>query len=490
MKLRTQVALTTFSKTTKHLGVFILSIVLARYFSTAEYGTYLQVQLVATTTIYLSIFGVPHSIYYFLPKTNDRKRFARNTGLLMLTLAALSTWIIYLSMGLLGSSLNNPLLTDFALIVCGFIFFQIPIKMFEPLSIASKNVKTFVIVNLTFNLSFFFAVLIPVVFGQPLSVILYWLLVFFSIQFFVILMVSARMIHKLEINTEISLDIKLKEQIKYSAPIGFSGMIGEIARQTDKIIVSSYFTPDQFAIYARGAMEIPVINVIANSMNNILMPNFVGFYDSKDTQGLLEQWHSSIRVMALIVYPGFVFFVCTADILIPLLFSDKYIDSIIIFQVYTFALITKVTTYDAIVRAAGKTRVLLKLALASIVLNISLTILLIESIGIVGAPFATVITMFVVRFLYLKTTSDLLSIMISDVFPWKSLAHIILIALISFLPIILVRNLDYHSAILLILMSVFYAPLYFFLIKRFKVLNNKEKGALRGVLPKRAHIFI
>ncbi|PCI71148.1 MAG: hypothetical protein COB38_06540, partial [Gammaproteobacteria bacterium] len=77
MRLSTQVILTSLSKSLKHVGVFILAIFLTRYFTKYEYGSYIQVMLIANTVIYLAIFGIPSSVYYFLPRSKEKKRMMK-----------------------------------------------------------------------------------------------------------------------------------------------------------------------------------------------------------------------------------------------------------------------------------------------------------------------------------------------------------------------------------------------------------------------------
>ena len=62
----------------------------------------------------------------------------------------------------------------------------------------------------------------------------------------------------------------MKEIIKYSAPLGIASMMGTIMLQLDKIIVSSMCTPEEFANYVNGAIEIPLIAVITGSISAVI----------------------------------------------------------------------------------------------------------------------------------------------------------------------------------------------------------------------------
>ena len=124
--------------------------------------------------------------------------------------------------------------------------------------------------------------------------------------------------------------------------------------------------------------------------------------------------------------------------LIPFLFSEAYLDSVIIFQIYCLSLISRVTSYDLVARAVGRTPVMFRVSLLSLILNIILSITLIQAFGIIGAPIATVLVLLITRVVHLAIITQLLEIPMKEVFPWRSLFSLLLMAVlcsISFWPV-------------------------------------------------------
>lgn len=483
MKLRFQVLATTFSKTTKHISVFVLGIVMARMLPVEIYGTYLQVQLVVNTLLYAAIFGIPHSIYYFLPRVRLKRRFILSTAMLMFVLATTVSLATYFAMPWISEKLNNADLTAFALIVALLLFFQIPIKIFEPAMISLQKVPLFVVVNATFNVSFLFVVLAPLLLGFDLYELLLVIVGFYVVQFVVIAIALAHSAYS-AVDDDDGEDHQLAEQLKFSVPIGFSGVIGEVASQVDKVIVSMFFGPYQYAIYTRGALQIPLLNVISHSLHNILMPNFVKAVKDNDTPALLKAWHGAMRLMAFFVYPTFVFFVATADLFIPALYSDKYAEASVIFQVYMFTLLRRITSPDAIIRAIGKTSILLKMSAFSIILNVSLTYYLISRLGVIGAPLATVLMTYTVFGIYLIVVGRMLNVPLRSLVPWASLVQFLMISAIAIVVASLLRLVDLPRIGLLLCIGVVFGVIYLALLRKSTALEETEKTALRGVLPR------
>lgn len=484
MKLRFQVLLTTASKTTKHISVFLLGVIMARMLPVETYGTYLQVQLVVNTVLYAAIFGVPHSIYYFLPQVRMRRRFLALTAMMMMAVATVVSIAIYFLTPWLSLKLNNADLSSFAIVIALLILLQVPIKIFEPTMITAKRVPIFVVVNMTFNVALFFVVLVPLLLQYSLADLFQVLVIFHVIQFATIGFALAYASRTIVDNPDGN-DHSISKQLKYSLPIGFSGTIGEVARQIDKIIISMLFNPYQFAVYSRGALQIPLLNVISHSLHNILMPNFVAAYQNNDIPELLRVWHSAMRMMALIVYPTFAFFVVTADIFIPTLFSDKYAEASIIFQIYIFTLLRRITSGDSIIRAVGRTGVLLKITIFSVFLNIGLTYALVKQFGTVGAPVGTVVTTYLVFAYYLRVVGKLLDVPIRKIVPWRSLLQLLTISGIAIALASLLRLLDLQRSTTLMLIFFAFSIIYWLLLRRSNILSEYERSALRGVLPRR-----
>jgi O-antigen/teichoic acid export membrane protein len=390
--------------------------------------------------------------------------------------------VVYASIGTIAEILSNPDLVGLAAIMGGLLFFQVPIKLFEPAMIAAKRVGTFVLLNATFNFLFFFPIAIPALLGWSIEDILQSMLVFYIVQF------AAMMIALLSVTRTLTGQVdgetySFKAQVVYSVPIGLSGMVGEIGRQTDKIIVGGLFDPAQYAIYTRGAMEIPLLNVISNSLHNIMMPRFVEAYRDGNKDELLGNWHSAIRLMAAFIYPACAFFIATGDLLVPFLYSDRFAEASVIFQIYMLTLLVRITTGDVIIRAIGRTNVLLKLSVAAIVLNIIMTVGLIKMMGITGAPTATVLTSYVMTAAYVQVVSKLLDIQAVRIFPWRALGKIMMVSIVAIGLASLFRFLDLSRPAMLGSIFVLFGFIYLIIFRLARILEDRERDAVHSLLP-------
>jgi len=489
VKFGIDLILTTLSKTSKQIGILVLSVVLTRYLSKTEYGTYLHVQLIANVAIWSFMLGIPHSIYYFLPKVREQRRLILSTLAMVLTIAALVTLAIVLSGDSLAKLLNNPDLVTLLGLTALITFFQIPLAIFEPVLIAADRVRTFIRWDALFNVSFFLVVFIPAVLTGDVYPILLALCWYHAVQLTVVLLVLIQTALRYDNHSNPEKEAYLvKDQLHYSFPIGLSQGIFELARYGDKIIVSHFFNPEVLAVYARGAMDIPLLNIINNTIDNLMMPQLIEAFKDGSANNLLKLWHDTIALTASFMYPSFFFLVYTAPYLIPGLYGEEYRDAVLIFQIYSCGILFRVSTYNVIVRVIGKTKMMAWVASASETANILGTILLVQLYGILGAPAATVVASGVIVAGYLWGIGRDLDVKIRDIFPWRRLMHICTLAALALLPLVLVSTMltdDFGNWATIGIMAPIYTVSFWVLMRFVPVLSDYQRELLRMMLPGR-----
>jgi O-antigen/teichoic acid export membrane protein len=220
-------------------------------------------------------------------------------------------------------------------------------------------------------------------------------------------------------------------QLKYAVPLGLAGMIGKISLSLDKMIVSSMCTPEQFAVYVNGAIEIPLIGILTGSVMAVLIPDLVKIYKAAQYQELMELWHRAMVKCALFIFPIMIFLFVMAPEVMRVLFSVKYEASAVPFRIYLLLLPIRITTFGAIFMAAGKNTLILYRTIVGLLLNLVLSIILIKFIGAIGAAVATVIVIYVWNIPYcLFFIGKILHTGIFRIFPYQRLANILLIAVL------------------------------------------------------------
>ena len=84
------------------------------------------------------------------------------------------------------------------------------------------------------------------------------------------------------------------------------------AFQFDRLVVSRDFTSALYAVYAIGAVELPLSVIVQQAVNAVLVPAMTRHYAAGDMPGLTALWKRAIRRTSLVLFPTFVFFMLTA----------------------------------------------------------------------------------------------------------------------------------------------------------------------------------
>lgn len=374
----------------------VIGIILARILIPADLGSYRQLFLIYSTFSTLMLLGIPNSLLYFIPKlANDaaRKLFISRTVNLVSILAIAFGAAILLSRGFIAQSFNNPALKQLLLIYAVYPVFMFVTQIYSFVMLGmNKGIKAaqFTLFSvccdavLILGAAFLTKDLVAIVLALIFSAFLQWAFAQYQLCAH-----QSRFDYTREY---------FREQFAYSLPLGISSLIGMLSIQLDKFVISGFFTPEQFAVFSIGAMELPFISIFSNSVNSVLLPSISepGLNSNK-----AEIFRGAVRKNALIIFPLAMLFFIYARPIITLLYTPLYIDSVPFFQVYLLILPLRAAVFGVIFLALGKTKYILYNAFITLCLNLILNIILVKYIGMMGAALATVIVTWISVFLYL-----------------------------------------------------------------------------------------
>ncbi len=405
----------------------LVGIILARILVPAELGSYRQLFLIYSTFSTLLLLGIPQSVLYFLPKLrhiDSKREFISRTVNLVSVLAFLFGLGIFLLRGFIARIFRNPQLETMLILYAVYPLFMFITQIYSQIMLGLKQpAKTAVYTMfsvaadfiLILGVALFTRNLYYIVLALMVSALLQWGFAHFQLRNYL---------------TKTSFDPAFYHDVfKYSLPLGLASIIGMLSVQLDKLVISGFFSPAQYAVFSIGAMELPFISILTKSVNAILLPHI-----SSQPQTMTETYRAAVRKNALIIFPiaalGFIF----AKPLITLLYTETYLASVPFFQVYLLNLPLRVATYGIIFMALHKTSYIMINSTITLGLNLVLNIALVRMIGMMGAVIATVIVSWLSVAVYLYWMRHKLKLDLQELFPLKALLKTALVAAISALP--------------------------------------------------------
>jgi len=366
--------------------------VLARVLTIDDYATYRQTILAFFFAVPLLTLGLPQALYYFLPTEHRRPRAVLLENLLMLAGMGLIFSIFLLAGGgkLLAMRFNNPGLERTLILFAPYPLLIMPALGLAACLMARGQVRAVAVYHLFSRL---------VTGSLIIGAVLLWrsapgAIIANVAAAGVVLVPALWLMLRATRGGQTSLPTPsgMWEQTKFAVPLGLTNVLATLSMSLDKVVVASMCSPEDFAIYANGAMEIPLIGVVTGSIMAVLLPDIRRLRVEGKNHEALDLWKRGAAKSALIILPIMCFLFFMAPDVMTVLYSPKYAASALPFRLYLLLLPFRVITFGVMVMAAGKSKLLLYRSATALLVNLALSMLLVHLLGYIGAAIAVIVT--------------------------------------------------------------------------------------------------
>ena len=468
------------SKAVGALLSLVISMFLSRYLSITSYGYYKEILLVYNTFVPILTLGIPTSINYFVPRSQSKeesKSYVYQSYLILSILGMFLTVFMFFGAKFLSVNIFH---TE-ALIQLFKIFSPIPVLSMPTLFYINLLIcedKTMLAAKLSLvfaMIRFIFILLVIFIFHAGLFLIILSILLYSAIQFVAVTILYVDLYGKISFVLNRTL---LRSQLSYAIPIAATSIIGILTAQTDKFMVSYFFNPAKYAMYANGAIEVPFVGIITGSINAVILPEFVKRWKLKEVDKMFTLWWNAIRKTGSILIPLMFFLLLYSKELLILLFSSKYELSASIFSIYLLKLPLRITIFGSILLAMGLSKAVFRYATYTLILNIVFNYLFIKLVGFKGPAIATVIVTYFIGVIQLIRISKETGRHLFDIFPYFNLLVILITSgILTFILSVIKPYFDSVSMLFSFSASfiLYYIVLFFALLK----LNIITKADLR-----------
>lgn len=158
----------------------------------------------------------------------------------------------------------------------------------------------------------------------------------------------------------------LARQLAYALPL-YSGLLLSIARdQLPAFFVALRASAADFAVYAVGTLEVPILAHLAVSVAEVLVLRNSGAFARGDLHDLAAVWHRAMQGLASVVLPVFVLLELYAGDLVQLLFGEAYAAAVPVFRVSLLAVPLSILMTSSLLRALAELRVIVLGEVASL----------------------------------------------------------------------------------------------------------------------------
>lgn len=365
----------------------------SRWLSKHDYATVRQTFLAYEFAAPLLILGLPNALYYFLPREMQSKRGVVVDNMALLVGAGLlfSFFIAFGGHRLLAMRFDNPDLRATLPWLFPYPLLVMPIAGLAAVLVFADRTRTLAVYNvlssLALTLAGIVAILVTKSYAMPVMVRVVIPAVFLPIALYLMFTAVPGAMRWPRWSSMVGM-------ARYSVPLGLATTLGSITLQMHSVIVASLCTPEDFAVYINGAMEIPIIGIVTGSITTVVFAEMAELCAKGDKPAALQLFHKASLKSASILFPTMCFLLVTAKPFIIFLYSEQYQASVIPFVIYLFVLPIRIVVYGAALMALGMTRVILVRSILDLAINSILCFVLVKTIGYIGAAIATIITLY------------------------------------------------------------------------------------------------
>jgi O-antigen/teichoic acid export membrane protein len=431
--------------------------VLARLVTKPELATYQQLNLLYNVAAPLLLVGTPTALLYFVARagsTEERRAWVLRAYVLLGTTGLVAACAAVLFRHLLADAFNNPPLSGAIIFYAPYLLFVFIAAATPPALVASGAAASAALLNAALGAFTLIALVTAAVIeptGKALALGL-------SASGAALAMASVLAVSRTLglATTDHELGNGLRSLLGYGLPMTVVALAGTIAFQFDRIVVGTSFSPHDFAIYALGAVEIPVFLLVGQAVTNVLIPALAQLWQAGDGAGMIALWHRSIHKMGVVLLPSFVFLMIMAEDVIRVLFGPGYEESVVIFRIYLFLIPLRVANWGIIPTAMGWTRFYAP-GVILLVANAAIALATVGPIGLAGPALAAPVATALAAFYYVWRLRPVLGIGILGLVPFRPLAMTLLIAALSSAPLLYIKHVPITSALRLVVAACAYS---------------------------------
>jgi O-antigen/teichoic acid export membrane protein len=426
---------------------FLVPIVLARTFSQEEFGYYKQLFLVFNVLLPFIDFGITNSLYYFMPRFPESKNtFVGQTIILTIILCLFAMACFFFFPNEIAQIFTKEnKIGQFVTLLGIFIICWHLSNLLEVVLIIEKRAFAAGIVTFLSESVRSIVSIVVVLLGYGLKELLVALV---AVALFRCSFMAYYLLSRYDIQWGIQRD-SITRQLAYSASFGAAVIISGLVGNVHLYIVSLTSTATEFAIFAVGCFQLPLLLVVVDS---IAKTSLVRMAELRNHENALEEIarviSNSCRKLWLIFFPIFVFLFVVADEFIELLFTAQYLPSVNIFRIFIFMIPISAILIQHVLRAFGDTKFILANNGFCLFCSIYLCWLGKSTFGLPGVALGVIFAQINWKLIFLFRCKKILHVKLSKLIPLNTLVKptflIVALGILSFLmkPIIPDNNLE------------------------------------------------
>jgi O-antigen/teichoic acid export membrane protein len=158
-----------------------------------------------------------------------------------------------------------------------------------------------------------------------------------------------------------------------------------------------------FAIFSVGAIEIPIFAMLSASFSQKIYPDLVKLISNEKNDEAKKLWINTTIKVSYITYPMIAILMFFSKEIIFLIYKQDYSQSIPLFKTFLLIGLFRNNYYGALITASGKSTIIFKYSIFTLLLNSILSLVFYYFFGIKGIIYGNLIATLAINYLQLRS---------------------------------------------------------------------------------------
>lgn len=435
----------------------VSSMIISRYFDKCDYGTYRQVMYVYQTFLTVFTLGLPKAYSYFLPRVdpNEAKDLINKITRIFFILGGTFSVVLFIGSPVIAQILNNPDL-------------EIALRYFSPVPLLMLPTMGLDGILSTYRATKFLAgytiatrIVMLCCVALPTMI---WnldyigaIIGFVIASFFSALLAFYLKFHPIRQNQNFPTKTSYKEIFQFSMPLLYASLWGILMTSSDQFFVSRYFGSEVFAEFSNGSMELPFVGMIVGACSTVLSPIFsrMSYEKLNMNQAAYPLWNSVYRKTAMLIYPIIVYCWVFSDVIMVVLYGDKYETSQVYFRIKVLTYIFSLIVFAPFLINTGKVKFYTRVTAIFAIL-----IWPMEYVGVIltNSPYSVSVISLILHiariFVFLFVIARMFQVKLHKLFPLGLIGKIVIPSFIILYIVRLILNYNEYTPLGLLCLSL------------------------------------
>ena len=383
LKYTSNVSALQFYQICRFAGVITLSIIYVKSALSTKEVSYIEFFLFSANLFsFFWSFGFKNAFLSYFPSLprEDQRKFTFTLFVLYVLFGLIAAALLYTSIH--QGILFNWDLTEqgFAPLLVIYLLCNTPTILVEHIFILHDDQRRLIQYAIFVFISPILFTLVALLISVSVTAVFYGFLLFAGLKLLYLAYV-------LTIYSEFRIDRRyMLPYIAFAMPLICHALIGNGVEYVDGYLIRHYFDKESFAVFRYGARELPFVVLLVGALTTVLVPRAV----NNASKTLVEIKQQTTKLMHFL-FPLSIILVLFSPLIFPLVYSSEFKESAYLFNIYALIIISRILLPQVILFGHHLNHLLLSTTASEFVLNVGLSLLLMQVWGMKGIAVASVI---------------------------------------------------------------------------------------------------